>query len=307
LLKYTLFTNDVETTSIWHNRLSDKTGEKVLKEGMPHLLELYRKYKIRCTFFYTGEIAQNFPEIVRMILSDGHEVGCHGLTHEVYQAFDQLSLNDQKDHLKKSKDILEKISGQEVISFRATALRTNDATARALIDTGFKIDSSVSSQRFDMFLSFGSLKKMYWLTAPRLPYKTAADNLLRKGNGPLIEVPISAALIPYIGTTLRIFPTVTKMIRYFLHLESKWNNKPIVFLFHPNEIIDESAEPHSINKRASNLFSFLLGDLLRSQLKVKNLGERAIPLLEKELSFFKNKGYSFCTLKEYCQLNNFLN
>ena len=35
--KYCLLTNDVETTSIVNNRLCDKTGEKVLKEGMPVL------------------------------------------------------------------------------------------------------------------------------------------------------------------------------------------------------------------------------------------------------------------------------
>ncbi len=49
--------------------LSDKTGEKVLKEGMPLLLELYSKYQIKATFFFTGYIAQKFPEIVKMIIA----------------------------------------------------------------------------------------------------------------------------------------------------------------------------------------------------------------------------------------------
>ena len=34
--RYCLLTNDVETTSIWINRLRDETGERVLKEGMSH-------------------------------------------------------------------------------------------------------------------------------------------------------------------------------------------------------------------------------------------------------------------------------
>ena len=50
--KYCLLTNDVETTSIWFNSLRDETGLKVLKEGMPVLLDLYEKYEIKTTFFY---------------------------------------------------------------------------------------------------------------------------------------------------------------------------------------------------------------------------------------------------------------
>ena len=50
-MKFCLLTNDVETTSIINNTLSYKTGEKVLKEGMPLLLELYKQYDIQSTFF----------------------------------------------------------------------------------------------------------------------------------------------------------------------------------------------------------------------------------------------------------------
>ena len=71
-------------------------------------------------------------------------------------------------HLKESKAILEDLSGQEVISFRAPALRVNEDTHKALEESEYKIDSSVASQRFDMFMSFGGLKKLNWLTAPRL-------------------------------------------------------------------------------------------------------------------------------------------
>ena len=242
-----------------------------------------------------------------MILPDSHEVGCHGFTHEVNEAFDVLDLNQQIEQLKQAKDLLESVSGTEVISFRAPALRVNQHTPRALMETGFKIDSSVASQRFDMFLSFGSLKKMAWLTAPRLPYRTAPNNLQNKGTGSIVEVPISAALIPYIGTTLRIFPWMTRTVRYFLHLESNINKKPIVFLFHPNEVIDESDETRSTRKRAKNLFSYLLADLLRSRLKIKNLGEESLKLLEKELNFFKKKKYSFVTIKDYCIKNELIN
>ena len=49
--KYCLFTNDVETMSIWFNDLRDETGLKVLREGMPLLLDIYARYGIKTTFF----------------------------------------------------------------------------------------------------------------------------------------------------------------------------------------------------------------------------------------------------------------
>ena len=56
--KISLFTNDVETTSIWLNTLRDKTGYKVLEEGMPALLDIYAKYDVKSTFYFTGYIAK---------------------------------------------------------------------------------------------------------------------------------------------------------------------------------------------------------------------------------------------------------
>ncbi len=41
--KVVLWTNDVETHSIWFNALRDEPGLKVLKEGMPILLDIYQK------------------------------------------------------------------------------------------------------------------------------------------------------------------------------------------------------------------------------------------------------------------------
>lgn len=304
---YSLLTNDVETTSIWFNALRDETGLKVFKEGMPVLLDIYQKYNIKTTFFFTGYIAKLYPEIVKMILPFGHEVGSHSMSHLKENGHDVTRMEEQVVMLKESKNILEDISGQEVISFRAPALRVNEFTAPALIETGYKIDSSVASQRFDMFFSFGALKKLKWLTAPRLPYKTSEKSLFKKGNSSLTEIPLSATLFPYVGTTMRIFPGITRLQRNLLHWETKTNGKPIVFDIHPNEFIDESDEPRIIDRRSSNPVSYFLQDYLRSHLKVKNLGKKAIPLYEKQIEFFAKRNYHFTTLREYCISQGLLN
>jgi hypothetical protein len=236
-----------------------------------------------------------------MIVHYGHEVASHGMSHIKSNGFDVMPLEKQIRHLKEAKKVLEDISGQEVISFRAPALRVNKNTIFALEESGYKIDSSVASQRFDMFMSFGGLKKLNWLTAPRLPYRTSKESLFRKGDSSIIEVPLSASLLPYIGTTLRIFPILTSLQRRLLSLESRMTGKPIVFDIHPNEFIDESNEERNIEKRSTNFISSFLQDTLRSKLKAKNLGKDGIRLYEREIRYFVSRKYRFSTIKDYCR------
>jgi peptidoglycan-N-acetylglucosamine deacetylase len=295
---YSLITNDVETTSILNHKLSDETGGYVLREGMPRLLDLYARYDVKATFFFTGHIAKLYPDVVKMVQPYGHEIGSHGMTHEVNMAFDILSLKTQIEHLTKSKAILEDISGEEVIAFRAPASRVNNNIPIALEEAGYKIDSSVSSQRLDMFFSFGSLKKLNWITAPRLPYFTLKDDVFKRGNSTILEIPISAFIFPYIGTFMRISPTLNRMTRSLLYLETKINQRPFVFLTHPNEFIDEQREDEKIQRRTKNYLNYILGDVIRHRLKVRNLGVKALPIYEKEINFFHKNNFDFLTCRD---------
>lgn len=296
--KHCLITNDVETTSILNHKLRDKTGEYVLNQGMPRLLDLYDKYGVKATFFYTGHIAKLYPDVVKKAYERGHEVGSHGLTHEVDQAFDVLSPEEQLSHLKQSKQILEDIIGDEVISFRAPAARVDKGFPEILHEAGFKVDSSVSSQRLDMMFSFGVLKKLHWLTSPRKAYFAQMDNIFRKGDSDILEAPISAFGFPYIGTFMRIAPALNRFTRHVLYWETLCNGRQFVFLTHPNEFIDEDQETTEIERRGSNYISYLFGDVIRHKLKVKNLGEKALPIFDRELAFFKDKEFEFVTCKE---------
>ena len=47
----------------------------------PHLLDLLRKYRVKATFFVTGQKAAEHPEIMKEILLQGHSVGNHSYTH----------------------------------------------------------------------------------------------------------------------------------------------------------------------------------------------------------------------------------
>lgn len=293
-----LITNDVETTSIANHRLCDETGRFVLEQGMPRLLDLYDRYGVRATFFFTGHIAQLYPQVVRMAMERGHEVGSHGLTHKVSKAFDVMSREEQLKHLKTSKAILEDITGSPVVSFRAPAARVPKEFPSVLHKAGFLVDSSVSSQRLDMFFSFGSLNKLHWLGAPRKAYTSKSDNIFQRGDDGIFEIPISAMGFPYIGTFMRIAPLLNRLTRRLLYAETLMTGRQFVFLTHPNEFIDEPRDGGPIERRAKNQLAYLMGDVVRHALKVHNLGEKALPLLEHELQFFKNHNFQFLTCSD---------
>jgi len=296
--RYFLATNDVELTSIQYNKQRIKSGEYVLNVGLPRLLELYERLNVKSTFFVTGDIAEAYPAIPRLIVDYGHELGSHSFSHEDCYALDQLSLSQQMEQLTKSKMRLEDISGKAVVSFRAPALRVNEFTAVALHKSGYQIDSSISPQRADMFFSFGALKKINRLWAARYPGFVQKNNLAKRGDFPIFEIPIAAIAIPYIGTTMRIMPDFIKLIRTVLAKESALVGNPVTFLIHPNECVVEN-DDDSRARRSDNIFMYLVAEQLRGKLKTKNLGISATRLFEEHLMYFMNRGFTFTTCNDY--------
>lgn len=283
-----LMTVDVECFDFATNSFEyDKIPKRVHEEGMLPLLDLFEKYGVSATFFFTGKFAQLSPESVEMASSRGHEIGCHGYSH--FEFFDVMSLEHQVKNLKKSKKILEDICVCDVVSFRAPALRINKDTVRALEKTGFKIDSSVAPQRFDGPLTSGALKKVSWLFAERKPYHISYSSPFRSGVSTILEVPLSSMLWSLTGTHMRISPALTKLTHALLSKESRISGKPLVFLIHPNELI--SFERKNTEKRGS-----WFSDELRHRIKMKDLGANSLGLLEDVLTF---GNYDFGTLKDF--------
>lgn len=81
------------------------------------------------------------------------------------------------------------------------------------------------------------------------------------------------------------------------------NKKPVVFLIHPNELIDEVLLEKNFKRRSGNYVGYFLKDKIRRQIKLKNLGHKAVPFLTKQIEYFNKKNYQFITLKEYYARN----
>ena len=215
-----LMTIDVECFSIPLNRCDNDTGREVYEAGLPRLLGLLARHDVQGTFYFTGKMAEMFPEAIELVMGYGHEIGCHGYDHSPEKAFDLLSYDKQLKELRKAKTVIEGVAGR-IESFRAPMLRINEDTVRALEETGFKTDSSVASQRFDGPFTFGSRRKLKWLYAPRRPYIVSYESIVKPGSSSILEIPISAAILPFIGTTMRISPFITKILQKYLYHESK--------------------------------------------------------------------------------------
>mgnify|MGYP004006697635 FL=1 len=190
---------------------------------------------IKSSFFFPAECAEQMPREVRMILDEGHEIGCHSLTHKPDEQYNTMPFDNQKNKLSEAKKRIEEVTIKEIVSFRAPVFRLNGNTIRALDEVGFKIDSSVCPQRLGIFSS--DITNIGWLFAPRKPYHPSYDSPFTRGNALLWEVPVSSFIVPFMANVGMAFGRmIEKLFFKFLHIESTMFNNPIVYLFHPEDL-----------------------------------------------------------------------
>jgi polysaccharide deacetylase family protein (PEP-CTERM system associated) len=101
--------------------------------------------KIRATFFVLGWIAKRLPAMVREIYDRGHEVGSHGLDHELPSKMSEGSLVDD---LAGSRKMLEDTIGAPVQGYRAPSFAVDDHILRLIQQAGYLYDSSYNSFSF---------------------------------------------------------------------------------------------------------------------------------------------------------------
>jgi peptidoglycan/xylan/chitin deacetylase (PgdA/CDA1 family) len=122
-----------------------------IEAGGPALLALFVQLGVRATYFTTGDVAARYPAAVQALVRDGHELGCHGVTHT---AFDTLDEPRARWEIEESVRLLRTFA--PVTSFRAPYLRFPEPYVRLLEEADFALDSSLARY-----------KRSYH--APRLP------------------------------------------------------------------------------------------------------------------------------------------
>ncbi|MDB4877423.1 MAG: polysaccharide deacetylase [Gemmatimonadetes bacterium] len=112
-------------------------GFRGVEHGLPALLDLLGESGVPATFFTTGDVARRYPRAVERVVSEGHELACHGMTHT---AFTSLGRAEAEAEIVESVAILRRFG--PVTSFRAPYLRFPEAYVDLLERSGFERDSS---------------------------------------------------------------------------------------------------------------------------------------------------------------------
>lgn len=119
------------------------TSTRGMEEGLPKLLGLFEEEDVKATFFVTGMMAEQYPDLVRRIPEDGHELGCHGYTHA---RFDRMGTEEARIALQQAGKVLRKFS-KRLVSFRAPNLQFPAKYLELLKEEGFLYDSSLAAYK----------------------------------------------------------------------------------------------------------------------------------------------------------------
>lgn len=224
------------------------------------LLNLFDEYGVKATFFVLGDVAKKYPQLVKEIVSRGHEIGSHGMNHQLVY---RQSVEEFKADVLESIATLNEISGQSITLYRAPSWSISKDRLEVLEfleRIGIKVDSSL--QPFKTPLSGMS-------GIPTRPFKPVLDGKSLQ----LTEFPPTVCQIgknftfPFAGGFyLRFFPNI--MIANLLGRINQ--NKPGLVYIHPWEM-----DP-SIPKRKASLYIYII-----QYYRLKSTERKLRSLLEK--------------------------
>lgn len=206
-----------------------RTYESRVERSTREIISLLREESIKATFFVLGWVAEQHPHLIREIAEEGHEVACHGYGHKLIY---QHSRDDFREDIRKSKGLLEDVSGSSVIGYRAPSYSITGDSLWALdilIEEGFKYDSSIFPIKHDRYGIYGF---------HRFPHVVK-----RKGSGTIKEFPLATVKVAGMnvpvagGGYFRLFPYW--FTRWGLHTINSREKEPFIFYFHPWEIDPE--------------------------------------------------------------------
>ena len=107
-------------------------GMKVSVEGTNIILDVLKANDVRATFFCTANFAERAPDVMERIISEGHEVACHGVDH----------FEPKETDFEVSKEIVERVCGLTVTGYRQP--RMFPVLDSEIKRVGYKYNSSLN-------------------------------------------------------------------------------------------------------------------------------------------------------------------
>lgn len=135
--------------------------EKRVVANTERLLSLLSQAEVKATFFVLGYLANQYPDLVRRVSDEGHEIALHSFDH---QRVHQLTPDQFRRDVSSGLEAVHRVNGRQVQGYRAPMFSINSSSLWALEilrDMGFRYDSSIFP-----------IRNMYYgiPNAPRVPY-----------------------------------------------------------------------------------------------------------------------------------------
>ena len=208
-----------------------------VEENTHRLMGMFDEAQVKATFFVLGWVAEKKRSLINEISARGHEVACHGYSH-------QLIYNQTREVFReetiRSKSLLEDIVQAPVRGYRAASYSIVRETLWAhdlLQEAGYRYSSSVYPIHHDL----------YGIPdAPRFAY--------RVGKGGLLEIPVTTvSLFNHNlpcggGGYFRLLPY--RLSRWAMRRVNSRDRMPCVFYFHPWEIDPDQPRQAGISAKA---------------------------------------------------------
>jgi peptidoglycan/xylan/chitin deacetylase (PgdA/CDA1 family) len=147
--------------------------------GAPRILDFLAREGLSSTWFMPGHTLVTFPANTEAIVAGGHELACHGWYHE---DFSELSRDEARAVLERSRDALATVTGTRPAGFRAPYWALAPGTLALVEEAGFRYDSSLMA---------GDVRPYRVRHGDR---HAVADGTTWGREGQLVEVPVYWAL-----------------------------------------------------------------------------------------------------------------
>lgn len=103
-------------------------------EDTAQIMDILAKHNVKVTFFMTGGWVESFPEDVKYIASQGHDLGNHSENHK---NMSQLSDEEIRSELQKVHDKVKTLTGQDMTLFRPPYGDYDDQVVTVSRDMGY--------------------------------------------------------------------------------------------------------------------------------------------------------------------------
>jgi polysaccharide deacetylase family protein (PEP-CTERM system associated) len=200
--------------------------ESHVEKNTHKLLEIFDQASVSATFFVLGWVAERFPHLVTEITANGHELACHGYSHQLIYTQNRSEFREESS---RAKNLLEDIAGEAVAGYRAASYSITEESRWAievLMDVGFRYDSSIVPVRHDLYGIVGA--RVY-------PYRMCVPDGRSMLEFPPSTIRVAGYRIPIGGGGyFRLFPYW--FTQWGLGLINGRDQMPFSFYLHPWEI-----------------------------------------------------------------------